>query len=94
MIETTKNNKSSKQKRSRTVRKTITLDGDLAAEVTSFVLESGASEKVVINNLIRSGLIHEKQYAARVNEGFELPCFPKGIGGISRQDLNAMLDEI
>jgi hypothetical protein len=80
-------------KRSRTVRKTITLDGDLAQEVSSFVLEKGSSEKVVINNLIRIGLIHERQ-AERTNSEFSLPNFPKGIGDLSRQELNTLLDEI
>ena len=81
-------------KRSRTVRKTITLDGDLAREVSSVVMEKGSSEKIVINNLIRVGLIQEKQQAELKNIEFSLPSFPKGIGGLSRQDLNALLDEI
>lgn len=80
--------------RSRTVRKTITLDGDLAQDISSFVIEKGASEKIVINNLIRIGLIHEKEQAERKDNEFSLPIFPKGIGKISRQELNALLDEI
>ena len=81
-------------KRSRTVRKTITLDGDLASEVSSVVMEKGSSEKIVINNLIRAGLIYEKQQAERTDNEFSLPSFPKSIGGLSRQKLNALLDEI
>jgi len=80
-------------KRSRTVRKTITLDGDLAQDISLFVIEKGSSEKTVINNLIRVGLIHEKQRAERKGE-FSIPSFPKGIGEISRKELNALLDEI
>jgi len=82
------------RKRSRTVRKTITMDGDLASEVSSFVMEKGSSEKIVINNLIRVGLIHERQQAEQKNNEFSLPSFPKGIGDLSRQELNALLDEI
>ena len=81
-------------KRSRTVRKTITLDGDLAREVGSVVMEKGSSEKLVINNLIRVGLIYEKEQAALKNSEFSLPSFPKGIGDLSCQELNALLDEI
>jgi len=86
--------KKSTGKRSRTVRKTITLDGDLAQEVSSFVIEKGSSEKIVINNLIRIGLIHEKAKAEQTNVEFSLPSFPKGIGNLSRQELNRLLDEI
>ncbi len=86
--------KESGRKRSRTVRKTITLDGDLAQEVSSFVIEKGSSEKVVINKLIRIGLIHEKEQAQEETNVFSLPSFPKGIGDISRQELNTLLDEI
>ncbi len=81
------------RKRSRTVRKTITLDGDLAQDINSFVIEKGSSEKVVINDLIRIGLIQEKKQAERKSD-FSLPSFPKGIGNISRKELNALLDEI
>ena len=86
-------NEKSERKRSRTVRKTITLDGDLAQEVSSFVMEKGSSEKIVFNKLIRIGLIHEKENQGKINE-FSLPSFPKGIGDISREELNALLDEI
>ncbi len=95
MIKTlTKGRKGSTGKHSRTVRKTITLDGDLADEVSFFVLEKGSSEKIVINNLIRVGLIHERKQAEQKNDEISLPSFPKGIGGLSRQELNALLDEI
>ncbi len=80
-------------KRSRTVRKTITLDGDLAQDITSFMIERGSSEKVVINDLIRSGIIHERTQSRKQKE-FALPSFPKGIGEISRKELNVLLDEI
>ncbi len=90
----TKGRKGSTRKRSRTVRKTITLDGDLADEVSFFVLEKGSSEKIVINNLIRVGLIHERKQAEKKTKEFSLPSFSKGIGGLSRQELNALLDEI
>jgi len=80
-------------KRSRTVRKTITLDGDLAQDIGSFVIESGSTEKMVINNLIRIGLIHEKERGEQRNK-FSLPSFAKGIGDISRKELNALLDEV
>jgi metal-responsive CopG/Arc/MetJ family transcriptional regulator len=83
-----------KKPRSRTVRKTITLDGDLASEFDTFVLESGLSEKIAINKLIRLGLIHEKELAERKNSEFSLPSFPKSIGKISRRELNTLLDEI
>lgn len=91
MIKTGAKNNKKETRRSRTVRKTITMDGDLASEVHSFVLENDESEKTVINNLIRSGLIYEKRFASGKNEEFSLPSFPKGIGGISRRELNAML---
>lgn len=94
MIKTSAKTNKIKTRRSRTVRKTITLDGDLASEVYAFVLESDESEKTVINNLIRSGLIYERQTASKKTKEFSLPSFPKGIGGISRRELNAMLDEV
>lgn len=81
-------------KRSRTVRKTITLDGDLAQEVSAFVMERGSSEKIVFNKLIRVGLIHEREQTHQQGNNFSLPSFPKGIGDISREELNALLDEI
>ncbi len=89
----TKNKNGSANKSSRTVRKTITLDGDLAQDISLFVIERGASEKTVINNLIRVGLIHEKARSEQKND-ITLPSFPKGIGKISRKELNALLDEI
>ena len=48
------------KKHSRTVRKTLTIDGDLAIEIQNFVIEKGADEKTVINNLLRLGLISEQ----------------------------------
>lgn len=81
-------------KRARTVRKTITLDGDLAQEVNAFVMEKGSSEKIIFNKLIRIGLIREKVQAQEEAAAFSLPSFPKGIGDISRRELNALLDEI
>ena len=81
-------------KRTRTVRKTITLDGDLAQEVDAFVIEKGSSEKIIFNKLIRIGLIREKEQAQEEAAPVSLPSFPKGIGDISRRELNALLDEI
>lgn len=78
----------------RTVRKTISLDGDLAEMVATFVIEQSISEKNAINRLIRTGLLEEREKAGRVRSPHKLPSFSKGIGDISRQDLNAMLDEI
>ena len=86
--------KKKETRRSRTVRKTITLDGDLAQEVSAFVMEKGSSEKIIFNKLIRVGLIHEKEQAQQHVNNFSLPSFPKGIGEISGQELNALLDEI
>ena len=81
------------KKHSRTVRKTLTIDGDLAIEIQHFVIEKGADEKTVINNLLRLGLISEQNRATKA-ERFQLPSFNKGIGEISRADLNKTLDEV
>lgn len=81
------------KKHSRTVRKTLTIDGDLAIEIQNCMVEKGTDEKTVINNLLRLGLISEQNRrtgAAR----FQLPSFNKGIGEISRAGLNKMLDEV
>ena len=93
MIKTQESKKGAVNKRSRTFRKTITLDGDLAQEISAYVIERGSSEKIVINSLLRIGLIHEKSAREERPTEFVLPSFPKGIGDISRQELNAMLDE-
>ncbi len=89
-----KGRKGATEKRSRTVRKTITLDGDLADEVSFFVSEKGSSERIVINNLIRVGSIHEKKQAEQKTSELSLPSFSKGIGGLSRQELNTLLAKI
>ena len=81
------------KKHSRTVRKTLTIDGDLAIEIQHFVIEKGADEKTVINNLLRLGLISEQNRGTEAAR-FQLPSFDKEIGGISRAELNKMLDEV
>lgn len=88
MIDTT-----TSKKHSRTVRKTLTIDGDLAIEIQNFVVEKGADEKTVINNLLRLGLISEQNRGTKAAR-FQLPSFDKGIGGISPAELNKMLDEV
>ena len=87
------NNLTTDKKHSRTVRKTLTIDGDLAIEIQNFVVEKGADEKTVINNLLRLGLISE-QNRRTATARFQLPSFNKGIGEISRAELNKMLDEV
>ena len=81
------------KKHSRTVRKTLTIDGDLAIEIQNFIIEKGADEKTVINNLLRLGLISEQNRGTKAMR-FRLPSFNKGIGKISRAELNKMLDEV
>lgn len=81
------------KKHSRTVRKTLTIDGDLAIEIQNFVIEKGADEKTVINNLLRLGLISEQNRGTKT-ERFQLPSFNKEIGEISPAELNKMLDEV
>jgi hypothetical protein len=81
------------KKHSRTVRKTLTIDGDLAIEIQNFIIEKGVDEKTVINDLLRLGLISEQNRQTKV-ERFQLPSFNKGIGEISRAELNKMLDEV
>lgn len=81
------------KKHSRTVRKTLTIDGDLAIEIQNFIIEKGADEKTVINNLLRLGLISEQNRGTKAAR-FRLPSFNKGIGEISRAELNKMLDEV
>lgn len=81
------------KKHSRTVRKTLTIDGDLAREIQNFVIEKGSDEKVVINNLLRLGIISEQNRGSQAKP-FKLPSFNKGIGEISRAELNRMLDEV
>lgn len=81
------------KKHSRTIRKTLTIDGDLAIEIQNFVIENGTDEKVVINNLLRLGLISEQNRRIK-SARFKLPSFDKGIGKISRAELNKMLDEV
>ena len=48
------------KKHSRTVRKTLTIDGDLAIESKNFTIEKKEDEKTVVNNLLRLGLIAEQ----------------------------------
>lgn len=81
------------KKHSRTVRKTLTIDGDLAIEIQHFIVEKGADEKTVINNLLRLGLISEQNRQTTAAR-FQLPSFDKGIGEISRAELNKILDEV
>lgn len=81
------------KKHSRTVRKTLTIDGDLAIEIQNFIVEKGADEKTVINDLLRSGLIF-KQNRQTEEALFQLPAFNKGIGEISSAELNKILDEV
>lgn len=52
--------KTASKKHSRTVRKTLTIDGDLAIEIKNFTIEKKADEKTVINDLLRLGLISEQ----------------------------------
>lgn len=81
------------KKQSRTVRKTLTIDGDLAIEIQNFVIEKGADEKTVINNLLRLGLISKQNHRTKA-VCFQFPSFNKGIGKISRAELNKILDEV
>lgn len=81
------------RKHSRTVRKTLTIDGDLAIEIQNFIVEKGADEKTIINNLLRLGLISEQNRQTKAAR-FQLPSFNKGIGEISRAELNKILDEV
>ena len=85
--------KTADKKHSRTVRKTLTIDGDLAIEIKNFTIEKKADEKTVINDLLRLGLISEQNRATEAAR-FELPSFDKGIGKIPRAELNKMLDEV
>jgi len=81
------------KKYSRTVRKTLTIDGDLAIEIKNFTIEKKADEKTVVNNLLRLGLIVEQNRQTGA-ERFQLPSFDKGIGEIVKAELNKMLDEV
>lgn len=85
--------KTADKKHSRTVRKTLTIDGDLAIEIQNFTIEKKADEKTVINDLLRLGLISEQNRATKAAR-FGLPSFDKGIGEISPAELNRMLDEV
>lgn len=86
--------KNTEKKHSRTVRKTLTIDGDLAIEIQNLVIENGSrDEKIVVNNLLRLGLISARQQRNQAKQ-FTLPAFDKGIGEISRADLNKLLDEV
>lgn len=86
--------KTADKKHSRTVRKTLTIDGDLAIEIKNFTIEKKADEKTVINDLLRLGLISEQNRGGTKAARFGLPSFDKGIGEISYAELNKMLDEI
>jgi hypothetical protein len=77
--------------RRRTGRNTIRLDGDLAQESDSLVIEKDSTVRIVTNDELRIGLLDARDRAGQGME-FNLPSFPKGIGDISRKELSALLD--
>ena len=91
------NNLSPAQKREiknrRSVRKTLTIDGDVADAIENLLKEGHSKEKVIVNDLLRKGL-------TLVNRNDRLPLFKpfafkaKLRKGVTLEDLERLLDEI
>jgi hypothetical protein len=76
------------------VRKTLTIDGDLADAIQEQLQQSAnLKEKDVVNRLLRSGLNAERELKNR--PVFKLPVFTGGLRkGITPEKLEELLDEI
>ncbi len=79
-------------KNRRTVRKTLTIEGDIADMLAAKVAETNLSEKTLVNDLLRKGFQVANNLLTR-KEQFELKTFKTGLRpDISPERLEELLD--
>lgn len=75
------------------VRKTLTIDGDIADAISNLVKKQRGKEKEIVNELLRKGLtLTQKKESQPLFEPFAFSA--KLQKGISPEDLERLLDEI
>jgi hypothetical protein len=72
------------------VRKTLTIDDDIAVLVEQEQRRSGDSFKGTVNRLLRHGLMNVREKAA--TKPFEVTPFPLGIGNCDK--ISELLEEL
>ncbi len=86
------NNKNYKNRR--TVRKTLTIEGDIADMLAAKAAETNLSEKTLVNDLLRKGFQVADSLLARPRQ-FELKTFKTGLRPeITPERLEELLDEV
>ena len=77
-----------------TVRKTLTIEGDIADMLAAKVAETNLSEKTLINDLLRKGFQVNDNLLARPGQ-FQLKTFKTGLRPeITPERFEELLDEI
>lgn len=81
-------------KNRRTVRKTLTIEGDIADMLAAKAAETNLSEKTLVNDLLRKGFQVADSLLARPRQ-FELKTFKTGLRPeITPERLEELLDEV
>ena len=76
----------------RSVRKTLTIDEDVAEAIKDRLKKTNLKEKIVVNDLLRKGLSVVK---GEHRKPFELVTFPSGLcEGVTIEDIERLLDEV
>jgi hypothetical protein len=81
-------------KNRRTVRKTLTIEGDIADMLAARVAETNLSEKALVNDLLRKGFQVNDDLQLRPRQ-FELKTFKTGLRAeMTPERLEELLDEV
>ncbi len=81
-------------KNRRTVRKTLTIEGDIADMISARAVETNLSEKTLVNDLLRKGFQVTDNLLSRQHP-FELKTFKTGLRpDITPERLEELLDEL
>jgi hypothetical protein len=81
-------------KNRRTVRKTLTIEGDIADMLAAKVAETNLPEKTLVNDLLRKGFQVIDSLLARPRQ-FKLKTFKTGLRfDITPERLEELLDEV
>ncbi len=80
-------------KNRRTVRKTLTIEGDIADMLAVKAAETNMSEKTLVNDLLRKGF--QVNDSLLVRQQFQLKTFKTGLRPeIAPERLEELLDEV
>lgn len=81
-------------KNRRTVRKTLTIEGDIADMLAAKIAETNLSEKALVNDLLRKGFQVNDGLLTRSRQ-FKLKTFKTGLrSDITPERLEELLDEV